>query len=445
MRAVIAMSLSLSALCAPLVWAQSYEYDALGRVVSTTYPDGKQVRYSYDAAGNRIEVAVSQTTANLQPAAEPDAISVAEGGSAQIDPRTNDTDPESQALTIVGVGTPGLGSVAITGSGSGLEISAASGSMPVDGPASLTFTYTIADTLGATATGAVTVTVTNANPVAMNDTVAEVIPRGGIIYFDPRANDTDSGGDEISIQSVTNGQRGVVTVLNSGTEVSYRANSGQAGTDSFSYTIADGDGGSATGTVTVSIYNQTPVANADTLTTTAGVVQTFNPRTNDSDPDGDTFTITAATNGSKGTVTVGSGGTSVTYTPAAGQTGADSFTYTITDAFGASATASVSVTINSSNHPPVAVNDYMTVAYIAGACRATSFSPKFNDTDADGDPLTITWATQGTKGNVTRTTSLVTYTPTTLARHGTDSFTYTISDGQGGTATGTIYATCDFE
>lgn len=52
------------ALCASvLVWATSvsagnttYQYDSLGRVVKVTYPDTKQICYSYDAAGNRTQV-----------------------------------------------------------------------------------------------------------------------------------------------------------------------------------------------------------------------------------------------------------------------------------------------------------------------------------------------------------------------------------------------------
>ena len=60
-----------------------------------------------------------------------------------------------------------------------------------------------------------------------------------------------------------------------------------------------------------------------------------------------------------------------------------------------------------------------------------------NDTDADGDALTITGVTQGTSGSVTTNGSTVTYTPGASFSSG-DAFSYTISDGFGGTATGSV-------
>lgn len=39
--------------------AETYQYDAQGRVVSVTYPNGKVVTYTYDAAGNRVQVTTS--------------------------------------------------------------------------------------------------------------------------------------------------------------------------------------------------------------------------------------------------------------------------------------------------------------------------------------------------------------------------------------------------
>ncbi len=68
---------------------------------------------------------------------------------------------------------------------------------------------------------------------------------------------------------------------------------------------------------------------------------TFSVLANDSDPDGDTLTITAVTNGLRGTVSTN--GTTVTYTPGPGYHGNDTFTYTINDGFGMSDTATVTI------------------------------------------------------------------------------------------------------
>ena len=64
-----------------------------------------------------------------------------------------------------------------------------------------------------------------------------------------------------------------------------------------------------------------------------------------------------------------------------------------------------------------------------------------NDTDVDGDTLTVTGSTNGAHGTVTCTTAGVcTYTPA-ANYNGPDCFTYTVSDGHGGTATGTVSVT----
>jgi len=89
--------------------------------------------------------------------------------------------------------------------------------------------------------------------------------------------------------------------------------------------------------------NHAPVAVNDSITT-HGAALTFNPRINDSDPDGDALTISAAAGiPGHGTAQV-NGGASITYTPDAGYVGSDSFTYQIADVHGATATATVFVT-----------------------------------------------------------------------------------------------------
>ena len=87
--------------------------------------------------------------------------------------------------------------------------------------------------------------------------------------------------------------------------------------------------------------------------TTDDTAVTFDPRSNDSDSDGNALTITAVGSPSHGTV-VNNSGTSVTYTPTTDYYGSDSFTYTISDGHGGTATATVAVTVNHVNQPPVA-------------------------------------------------------------------------------------------
>ena len=88
---------------------------------------------------------------------------------------------------------------------------------------------------------------------------------------------------------------------------------------------------------------------------------------------------------------------------------------------------------SSPNQAPVAVNDSVTV----DEDNAVAIAVLNNDSDADGDPLTVDSFAQGQNGTVTNSNSVLTYTPKANF-NGTDSFTYTISDGRGGLATATV-------
>src|SRR5712691_5443664 len=183
-----------------------------------------------------------------------------------------------------------------------------------------------------------------------------------------------------------------------------------------------------------SITVPVPLAQPDTATAPVGTPVTITVLANDTDPAGQPLTITSVTQGANGAVTIT--GTSVTYTPAATFVGTDSFTYTVTDGRGAYTTATVMVNVTSGNHPPTASAD--TVSIPIGT--TITIAVLANDTDPDGNPLTITAVTQGAHGTVTRQSTSVTYTPAATFV-GTDSFTYTIADGQGATATATVTVT----
>src|SRR5205085_162064 len=129
------------------------------------------------------------------------------------------------------------------------------------------------------------------------------------------------------------------------------------------YTISDGHGGTATASValTITAENDPPAAVNDAATTAEDTAVSIAVLTNDSDAGGDTLTVSVATAPAHGTAAVNADG-SVTYTPAANYNGADSFTYTIADGHGATATATVGLTITAENDAPVATNDTTTTA-----------------------------------------------------------------------------------
>ncbi len=279
-----------------------------------------------------------------------------------------------------------------------------------------------------------TTSVTNQPPKAVNDTATTTA--GKAVTVNVLANDSDPDGDTLSVTANTNPTNGTVT--RNGADFTYTPKAGFVGTDSFTYTISDGKGGTATGTVTITVNaaaNQPPKAVNDTATTTAGKAVTVNVLANDSDPDSDTLSVTANTNPANGTVTRSGG--NITYTPKAGFTGTDTFTYTISDGKGGTATGTVTITVNAAaNQPPKAVNDTATTT----AGKAVTVNVLANDSDPDGDTLSVTANTNPTNGTVTRSGGNITYMPK-AGFTGTDTFTYTISDGKGGTAIGTVTIT----
>jgi chitinase len=95
---------------------------------------------------------------------------------------------------------------------------------------------------------------------------------------------------------------------------------------------------------TAAAANRSPVAAADSATAAKNAFIDIPVLANDSDPDGDALSISGVSQGAHGSVAVQSGGT-VRYTPAADYLGADSFSYTISDGRGGSATATVSITV----------------------------------------------------------------------------------------------------
>jgi hypothetical protein len=392
-------------------------------------------------------VNVNVTPANDLPVANADSATVAEdSGANTIDVLANDSilPDVGETLTVTGVTQGANGTVAILGGGTAVTYTPNTSFAGAD-----SFTYTISDGNGGTATSTVNVNVTSANdpPTANNDS-ATVAEDSGASTIDVLVNDliAPDVGETLAIIGITQGANGTVAITGGGTAVSYTPNGNFFGADSFTYTISDGNGGTATATVSVTVMpeNDPPQAIGDlaSIAEDSGA-STIDVLLNDSiAPDvGETLAITGMTQGANGTVAITGGGTTVTYTPNANFVGADSFTYTIDDGNGGTATAIVSVNVTPTNDRPVANDDAATVAEDSGA---STIDVLLNDSilpDA-AETLTVTGVTQGANGTVAIIGggTAVTYTPS-ADFFGADSFAYTISDGNGGTATATVSVT----
>src|SRR6185295_17908086 len=144
---------------------------------------------------------------------------------------------------------------------------------------------------------------------AVNDTPT-VAEDSGANVINVLGNDTDVDNDTLTVSAVTQGSHGSVT--NNGTSVSYTPNSNFFGTDTFTYTISDGNGGTDTGTVNVTVTNvedaPDAVDDSSAIAEDSGA-NVINVLGNDTDVDNDTLTVSAVTQGSHGSVT--NNGTSV--------------------------------------------------------------------------------------------------------------------------------------
>lgn len=404
---------------------------------SPTTVGAKTASVEIETNANNPVVALSGTgvAANQPPVANPDSPTVDEDSVGNVIPvLANDTDPNGDTLDVTGVGPAAHGT-------SGFTATAATYSPAPNACGTDSFTYTITDNHGGTASSTVTVDVTclNDGPVASDD-AATVGEDSGSNPIDVLLNDTDvDAGTVLEVTTVSQGAKGGVVFTSSG--VTYTPDGDACGDDAFTYTISDGDGGTATATVdvTISCVNDGPTAVDDGATVTEDDDATpIDVLANDTDPDtGDAQTVIAVGPATVGTTAFTPGG--VTYEPDPDACGSDTFTYTIQDAAGLTSAATVDVTVTCLNDAPVADADVATVLEDSGP---TSIDVLANDDDVEGDSLTVVAVSQGSLGSVAIDAGggSVSYTPADDAC-GSDTVSYTISDDNGGTASATVSVT----
>ena len=176
-----------------------------------------------------------------------------------VDPQSASTDEDvSAVITLTGrVGNGGTLSYVVTANPSHGTLSGEAPNLIYTpnanyfGPDSFKFKAVYGVASSAEATVSVTVDGLNDNPNAQPDTATT--SRNTTILIPVLANDSDVDGDALTITAVSQGANGTVMITNGGTRVSYRPRQGFTGTDSFSYNVADGHGGVASGIVTVTV------------------------------------------------------------------------------------------------------------------------------------------------------------------------------------------------
>ena len=250
----------------------------------------------------------------------------------------NDTDADGHALAAALLSSTANGTVSLGANGFFLSTPAANFS-GYD-----SFDYAVADGYGGTDVGTVWITV-----IAVNDppvlppytfTTDEDDSCGGVV------SGSDPDGDVLICTVETGPMHGTV-ILNPDGSFTYTPDENYHGTDEFGYSVSDGHGGSATGTVTFTIasVNDGPAITGNTTygTTTNTAISIAWPSIV-SDADGDALTASGHTQGSHGSV--GVSGSSMVYTPATGFEGTDTFAFTVSDGRGGTLTVTVTVTVS---------------------------------------------------------------------------------------------------
>lgn len=294
-----------------------------------------------------------------------------------------------------------------------------------------------------------------ASSLVANNDAFTVVEDAATAEFNLTANDQLIKGTSFTITAVgASSAGGIITTSGDGKKINYRPAANFFGSDTFTYTITNNLGDTATATVTmtvtavndaISVPNQTGTTNLGRPLVLTTAQLTAGGNVGPGEGAVQTLSVVSATSpsASGGIVVLANG--SVTYTPAAGFSGTDTFTVVVTDNGLTNGVAdpksqTVTVTVTVTNDAPNAVDDPSETVDEESAGNVLLVLA--NDTAGANDvndALTVTAVTDSPNGTVTISANglSVVYTPD-AGFVGTDTFTYTVRDRGGLTDTATV-------
>jgi large repetitive protein len=367
------------------------------------------------ASSSITTVSLTVNPVNDAPSATAQSVTVAEDGSVGITLTGSDIDLDMLSFT---TGSPSNGT--LSGTAPNLTYTP---NANYNGSDSFTFTVNDGTVSSAPATVSITVNPVNDAPsaIAQSVTVAE----DGSVAITLTGSDIDGNPLSFNAGFVSNG-----TLSGTAPNLTYTPNANYHGSDSFSFTVADGIDAStpATVSITVSPVNDAPTATAQSVTVAEDGSVAITLTGSDIDLDTLSYTAGSATNG-----TLSGTAPNLTYTPNANYNGSDSFTFTVNDGTVNSTPATVSITVSPVNDAPSATAQSVTVA------EDGSVAITLTGSDIDLDTLSFT-AGSATNGTLSGTAPNLTYTPN-ANYNGADSFSFTVNDGTVSSAPATVSIT----
>ncbi|HEY6175886.1 MAG TPA: Ig-like domain-containing protein [Kofleriaceae bacterium] len=369
---------------------------------------------------NKSTVAIHVAAVNDPPVATPQAVAAVEDTSIAVTLGGSDVDGDAVSFR--------LGNGPSHGTLSALDGATVTYTPARDYHGPDSFTFTAVDGLGAASNPAtidLNVASVDDPPVAMSfaRTLNEDTPNAITLV----GSDVDA--DPLSFTIADGPSHGVLS--GDPPNVTYTPSADYNGDDSFTYTVSDGTATSDPGTVTLHVtpVNDRPVAVNTTVTTDEDTA--VNLTLQASDVDSSNLTYTIVTPPADGTLT-GSGATR-RYLPAGNVNGTRSLTFRVSDG-SLTADATVTITIDPVNDPPTAAADFTST----DPGTALTYDVVANDSDIDGDTVTLDAVDPPAHGTAVITDGKLAYTPN-AGFTGIELVGYTVGDGHGGTAHGTVH------
>ena len=359
-----------------------------------------------DAGGLSSTATTHVTINNASPVANAgaDQIMTATGPTTPVTLNGSGSDPDGEALTFAWTqGTTPIGNTPTVS----LNLKVGT----------YAYTLTVTDASGASASSTTHVTINNAPPVANAGVDQTLTATGPTTPVTLNGSATDPDGDALTYvwtQGATQVGNTAVLPLNL-----------SIGTYTYTLTVTDAGGLSSSAITHVTINNAPPVANAgvDQTLTATGPTTPVTLNGSGSDPDGEALTFVWT----QGSTVVGN----TAVLPLSLNIGTYTYTLTVTDASGTSASSTTHVTIN--NALPVANAGVDQTLTATG--QTTPVTLNGSGSDPDGEALTFAW-TQGS--TVVGNTAVL---PLNLKVGGPYTFTLTVTDASGASASSTTHVT----